>query len=158
MNSRIKTRIKIHRKIPFGSNSQETAVLFRLSRKDGRVVDCTALERRHTEIPYRGFESLSFRQLLNTFRVLIPHTLSLANTLLKASFIVMSVRFSRNMSFDHPSKGGRRLSAYGELSLLGNRIRRLGSGNSSTIAAIARRNGSGLSKSSYAINRFLAPS
>lgn len=30
--------------------------------KDGRVVDCTALERRHTEIPYRGFESLSFRQ------------------------------------------------------------------------------------------------
>ncbi len=32
--------------------------------KDGRVVDCTALERRHTEIPYRGFESLSFRQIL----------------------------------------------------------------------------------------------
>lgn len=31
--------------------------------KDGRVVDCTALERRHTEIPYRGFESLSFRQI-----------------------------------------------------------------------------------------------
>lgn len=31
------------------------------SRKDGRVVDCTALERRHTETPYRGFESLSFR-------------------------------------------------------------------------------------------------
>ena len=30
--------------------------------KDGRVVECTALERRHTEIPYRGFESLSFRQ------------------------------------------------------------------------------------------------
>lgn len=26
------------------------------------MVDCTALERRHTEIPYRGFESLSFRQ------------------------------------------------------------------------------------------------
>ena len=33
------------------------------SRKDGRVVDCTALERRHTETPYRGFESLSFRQI-----------------------------------------------------------------------------------------------
>ena len=28
------------------------------------MVDCTALERRHTEIPYRGFESLSFRQIL----------------------------------------------------------------------------------------------
>lgn len=27
------------------------------------MVDCTALERRHTEIPYRGFESLSFRQI-----------------------------------------------------------------------------------------------
>lgn len=35
------------------------------SRKDGRVVDCTALERRHTETPYRGFESLSFRQIPN---------------------------------------------------------------------------------------------
>ena len=30
--------------------------------KGGRVVECTALERRHTEIPYRGFESLPFRQ------------------------------------------------------------------------------------------------
>lgn len=28
------------------------------------MVDCTALERRHTEIPYRGFESLSFRQII----------------------------------------------------------------------------------------------
>lgn len=28
------------------------------------MVECTALERRHTDIPYRGFESLSFRQFI----------------------------------------------------------------------------------------------
>ncbi len=31
--------------------------------KDGRVVDCTALERRHVRLGHRGFESLSFRQI-----------------------------------------------------------------------------------------------
>ena len=44
-------------------STRNAARMPRHPRKDGRVVDCTALERRHTEIPYRGFESLSFRQI-----------------------------------------------------------------------------------------------
>lgn len=31
--------------------------------KGGRVVECTGLEIRHTVMPYRGFESLPFRQI-----------------------------------------------------------------------------------------------
>ena len=34
-----------------------------LMRKDGREVECDGLEIRYTVFPYRGFESLSFRQI-----------------------------------------------------------------------------------------------
>ncbi len=40
-------------------------------RKGGRVVECAGLEIQYTVLPYRGFESLPFRQVTNWLRLLV---------------------------------------------------------------------------------------
>ena len=77
--------------------------------KGGRVVECTALERRHTEIPYRGFESLPFRQIskgrklrLSAFLRFRPHH-STSRSSCPAAFPGTSSFRKRHQQFTKPT-------------------------------------------------------